>query len=139
MRTCSCYDWPVRIRKLGPLSRSQAAIQPREMFSSIRTLDISITLVGLIFTWHLFRRTRRSTAIFPPGPRGLPLIGNLLDMPSQKEWLTFTKWGREIRRDRICFHPWAEDSRGKLCSDGNNTTGQEKFHFLGQATYCDGW
>ncbi|KAK0436558.1 cytochrome P450 [Armillaria borealis] len=85
------------------------------MFSSIRTLDIytfsggteprrsflgprpviylSITLVGLLFAWHLFRRTRRSTAQFPPGPRGLPLIGNLLDMPSQKEWLTFAKWG----------------------------------------------
>ncbi|KAK0222553.1 cytochrome P450 [Armillaria nabsnona] len=65
------------------------------MFSSIRTLDISITLVGLIFAWHLFRRTRRSTAPFPPGPRGLPLLGNLLDMPSQKEWLTFAKWGEK--------------------------------------------
>ncbi|SJL07070.1 related to cytochrome P450 CYP2 subfamily [Armillaria ostoyae] len=65
------------------------------MFSSIRTLGISITLVGLIFAWHLFRRTRRSTAQFPPGPRGLPLIGNLLDMPSQKEWLTFAKWGEK--------------------------------------------
>ncbi|PBK60866.1 cytochrome P450 [Armillaria solidipes] len=65
------------------------------MFSSIRTLDISITLVGLIFAWHLFRRTRSSTAQFPPGPRGLPLIGNLLDMPSQKEWLTFAKWGEK--------------------------------------------
>ncbi|KAK0240536.1 cytochrome P450 [Armillaria nabsnona] len=65
------------------------------MFSSIRTLDISITLVGLIFAWHLFRRTRRITTQFPPGPRGLPLIGNLLDMPSQKEWLTFAKWGEK--------------------------------------------
>ncbi|PBK96431.1 cytochrome P450 [Armillaria gallica] len=65
------------------------------MFSSIRTLDISITLVGLIFAWHLFRRNRRITTQFPPGPRGLPLIGNLLDMPSQKEWLTFAKWGEK--------------------------------------------
>ncbi len=65
------------------------------MFNSIRTLDISIAFVGFILAWHLFRRTRRSTARFPPGPRGLPLIGNLLDMPSEKEWLTFAKWGRK--------------------------------------------
>ncbi len=65
------------------------------MFSSIRTLDISIAFVGFILTWHLFRRTRRSIAPLPPGPRGLPLIGNLLDMPSEKEWLTYAKWGEK--------------------------------------------
>ncbi|KAK0185225.1 cytochrome P450 [Armillaria mellea] len=65
------------------------------MFNSIRPLDISIAFVGLILAWYLFRRTRRSTASFPPGPRGLPLIGNLLDMPAEKEWLTFAKWGEK--------------------------------------------
>ncbi|KAF8879070.1 cytochrome P450 [Infundibulicybe gibba] len=29
----------------------------------------------------------------PPGPRGWPLIGNLLDMPHKQTWLTFSKWG----------------------------------------------
>ncbi|KAH9482477.1 Cytochrome P450 monooxygenase 208 [Psilocybe cubensis] len=29
----------------------------------------------------------------PPGPKGLPLVGNILDMPSDKEWLTFAQWG----------------------------------------------
>ncbi|KAJ7755646.1 cytochrome P450 [Mycena maculata] len=28
----------------------------------------------------------------PPGPKGLPLVGNVLDMPSDKEWATFSKW-----------------------------------------------
>ena len=30
----------------------------------------------------------------PPGPKGYPLIGNALDMPSEKEWVTFAKWGK---------------------------------------------
>ena len=37
----------------------------------------------------------RKPAPLPPGPRGLPLIGNVLDMPSEKEWLTFAEWGEE--------------------------------------------
>ncbi|KIJ35821.1 hypothetical protein M422DRAFT_180097, partial [Sphaerobolus stellatus SS14] len=28
----------------------------------------------------------------PPGPRGLPLIGNALDMPKEREWETYMKW-----------------------------------------------
>ncbi|KAF4601249.1 hypothetical protein EYR38_005901 [Pleurotus pulmonarius] len=31
----------------------------------------------------------------PPGPKGLPLVGNILDMPKEQEWLTFAKWGEK--------------------------------------------
>jgi hypothetical protein len=39
-----------------------------------------------------FVLSRRVTAPCPPGPKGLPLIGNVLDMPTQEEWLTFADW-----------------------------------------------
>ncbi|KAK0450595.1 cytochrome P450 [Desarmillaria tabescens] len=79
----------------GPPSRSQAGIQPTRMFSSIRTLDISIVLIGLIFAWRFFRRTRR-TAPFPPGPRRTPSYRNLLDMPPQKEGLPSLNGGKNM-------------------------------------------
>ncbi|KAF8880682.1 hypothetical protein BD779DRAFT_1421237, partial [Infundibulicybe gibba] len=28
----------------------------------------------------------------PPGPKGLPIIGNLLDVPTEKQWLVFMEW-----------------------------------------------
>ncbi|TFK75553.1 cytochrome P450 [Pluteus cervinus] len=31
----------------------------------------------------------------PPGPPPRPLIGNLLDMPSEKPWYTFREWGKK--------------------------------------------
>ncbi|KAI6017134.1 cytochrome P450 [Pisolithus marmoratus] len=36
--------------------------------------------------------SKKNPAPFPPGPRPLPFIGNLLDVPSEKQWLTFSDW-----------------------------------------------
>ncbi|KAG1879760.1 cytochrome P450 [Suillus subluteus] len=38
---------------------------------------------------------KKNPAPYPPGPRGWPLIGNVLDMPRIKPWLTFTEWGKK--------------------------------------------
>ncbi|KAK0234250.1 cytochrome P450 [Armillaria fumosa] len=64
------------------------------MFSSLVALDIAIALVGLVLVWRFCHISSRN-APFPPGPRGIPFLGNLLDMPSEKEWLTFAKWGEK--------------------------------------------
>ncbi|KZO94970.1 cytochrome P450 [Calocera viscosa TUFC12733] len=44
------------------------------------------TLVIVIFGWRLFAQRRIPV---PPGPKGYPIIGNLLDMPKEQEWLVF--------------------------------------------------
>ncbi|KAF8999671.1 cytochrome P450 [Cyathus striatus] len=35
----------------------------------------------------------RTLAPLPPGPKGLPLIGNIADLPKSKLWETFSQWG----------------------------------------------
>ncbi|KAF9050869.1 cytochrome P450 [Hymenopellis radicata] len=43
---------------------------------------------------YLLRRPPR--APLPPGPKGLPVIGNILDMPTEgKDWLTYAEWGHK--------------------------------------------
>jgi hypothetical protein len=42
----------------------------------------------------LLRRKRRHP--YPPGPKSLPLIGNLRDVPFKYQWLTYERWGREM-------------------------------------------
>ncbi|KAG5654671.1 hypothetical protein H0H81_009920 [Sphagnurus paluster] len=57
-------------------------------------MDVFFAFVFLSILNNLLRRSRQ-VAPLPPGPKGLPLIGNVLDMPSEKEWLTFAQWGEQ--------------------------------------------
>ena len=51
----------------------------------------TLILTGLI---HV-RIRRRLTLPFPPGPKKWPLLGNLFDLPTSYEWLTYAKLCKE--------------------------------------------
>ncbi|KAK0469623.1 cytochrome P450 [Desarmillaria tabescens] len=55
-------------------------------------LLVSFTL-GILLLHRLFRLSiwRRRLPL-PPGPKGLPLIGNLWDVPAEYPWLTYAQW-----------------------------------------------
>ncbi|PBL03443.1 cytochrome P450 [Armillaria gallica] len=40
----------------------------------------------------LYRRLSFNRRRLPPGPKGLPLIGNLRDVPAEYPWLTYAQW-----------------------------------------------
>ncbi|KAJ7251429.1 cytochrome P450, partial [Mycena rebaudengoi] len=48
-----------------------------------------------------FNRRRSSHLPLPPGPKKLPLFGNLFGLPSEFEWETYAKWSKEIGSDII--------------------------------------
>ena len=62
---------------------------------------VASALIAIIV--FLLLTQRRSSKPYPPGPKGLPLIGNILDVPSSRPWLTYARWARELSEFVLFF------------------------------------
>ncbi|KAK7048444.1 cytochrome P450 [Favolaschia claudopus] len=62
---------------------------PSSYPSALVFSSLILVFVVLLKRWHTASRQP-----FPPGPKPKLFIGNLLDIPTERPWLTYTEWGK---------------------------------------------
>ncbi|TFK34339.1 cytochrome P450 [Crucibulum laeve] len=62
---------------------------------------LPLLLGVLLIVFYGFSRKRKSSSLpLPPGPKKLPILGNILQMPSsENEWEVYADWAREFNSD----------------------------------------
>ncbi|GAA5916201.1 hypothetical protein JCM8208_000032 [Rhodotorula glutinis] len=61
-------------------------------FGTAPTTLVAVLVAAAVF---LFARSKPTKGPLPPGPPGLPFIGNILDVPKSKPWVRFAEWTDE--------------------------------------------
>ena len=79
-------------------------ILPHIQLMSLTSSQLLAASLISFTVYVLLSRKRRHPFPFPPGPKSLPVIGNLRDIPFKYQWLTYEKWGREIGKCILFLH-----------------------------------
>lgn len=58
-------------------------------------LDIGVCTVAALTALSIFLKNKARHK-YPPGPKGLPLLGNVLDLPSNYQWIAYAEWSRKL-------------------------------------------
>lgn len=70
------------------------------MLSLVRYDILLAAVVGVGSLAILVAYTSRRRLPYPPGPKRLPIVGNLFSMPSEDEWVTYWKWSKDFGMGR---------------------------------------
>ncbi|KAI3615364.1 cytochrome p450 [Moniliophthora roreri] len=62
------------------------------MMVSNATLFLGFALLSL-YAWVIYHKNRKTYKL-PPGPKGYPVIGSILQLDGDRPWHTFVQWGK---------------------------------------------
>jgi hypothetical protein len=84
---------------------------------SLTSVLYSLVLVSSLVALLAIRDYQRRRGLpYPPGPRPLPLIGNLLDIPKDFSWLSYTQLSKKHGMTYFALNGILDrrDDRGRL-------------------------
>ena len=101
---CICRDIHNRLEDYAFYQAEITISAPDIVSMSFDDKDKLVILLAIVLAALLyFKRAPSRSLPLPPGPKRLPLIGNLLNAPRTLEWETYAQWGKEFSACRLVW------------------------------------
>jgi hypothetical protein len=71
--------------------------------SQLQTKSLAFAILLSLFFWARSLFGRKRNKYLPPGPKGIPIFGNFLQLSKAKAWKVFEQWGKEY--GEFSFYP----------------------------------
>ncbi|KDQ22111.1 hypothetical protein PLEOSDRAFT_1079619 [Pleurotus ostreatus PC15] len=66
---------------------------------------IALTIFATLTIRFLAKARKRSSSLpLPPSPKGLPLLGHILEVPKEYEWKKYSQWSKQLDTDVISLN-----------------------------------
>ncbi|KAF5310685.1 hypothetical protein D9619_008116 [Psilocybe cf. subviscida] len=66
--------------------------------------SVALGAACAVLAYSLVKHWSQRRFRLPPGPRGIPILGNVFDIPSRDEWKAYQTWGAELGSDIISLN-----------------------------------
>lgn len=76
--------------------------------SYLTSTDGAVLALGGVWIVYLLSRARGGAPL-PPGPRPLPLVGNMFQIPQKDEWPVYEAWAKKYGASYL-GNPWTNTS-----------------------------
>lgn len=88
------------------LSLSHWSLEESSRMTGYRTilLDACVVCATITFSLLLRRRKAQRRLPLPPGPRRLPFVGNMFQVPTAYLWETALEWGKVYGEAEVLFY-----------------------------------
>lgn len=65
---------------------------------------LTIVMLGLIATYYVWLHLNKPNKALPPGPKPLPIVGNITNLTAQELWLRAPQWAKSYGEHLVTLY-----------------------------------